>query len=82
VADPVLDPDSAGMAADLAAGDEFIANIGEFGVTLVGPEQISADTPRFDIDPSQYGASLQNVPIPPEPRSRRARTGIWRWRTQ
>lgn len=64
VADPVLDPESAAMVQDLASGDEYIANIGDFGVTLVGPEEIADDTPRFSIDPSQYGPVLSDVPIP------------------
>lgn len=64
VTDPVLDPDSAGMVADLASGDEYIANIGDFGVTLVGPERITDRTPRFTVDPSQYGPTLRDVPIP------------------
>ncbi|MDN5858698.1 MAG: hypothetical protein L0H84_08740 [Pseudonocardia sp.] len=64
VADPVLDPDSAGMVSDLASSTEYIANIGDFGVTLVGPEKITDSTPRFAISPSQYGPDLDDVPIP------------------
>ncbi len=64
VADPVLDPDSAAMVEDLASGSEYIANIGDFGVTLVGPEKVTEDTPRFSINPSQYGPDLSDVPIP------------------
>jgi hypothetical protein len=66
VDDPVLDPESEAMVHDLASGDEYIANIGDFGVTLVEPEQITDSTPRFSIKPSQYGPDLSNVPIPAE----------------
>jgi hypothetical protein len=66
VADPVLDPDSAAMVKDLASGGEYIANIGDFGVTLVEADKITDSTPRFSIKPSQYGPDLSDVPIPAE----------------
>ncbi|MGI5126420.1 hypothetical protein ACQEVB_06340 [Pseudonocardia sp. CA-107938] len=64
VDDPVLDPDSAAMVKDLASGGEYIANIGDFGVTLVEADKITDSTPRFSIKPSQYGPALSDVPIP------------------
>lgn len=64
--DPVLDPNSAGMVQDLASGErgDYIANIGEFGVTLVDTDKITDSTPRFSVTPSQFGPELSDVPIP------------------
>jgi hypothetical protein len=67
---PVLDSGSAGMVAGLATG-EHIANIGDFGVTLRGPDGITAATPRFPVSfsetgnwgPDPFGGRL--MPIPP-----------------
>lgn len=53
-AEPVLDPASAGMVDGLASGDH-IANIGDFGVTLRGPDGITAATPRFPFTFSETG---------------------------
>lgn len=66
VDNPELDPESEAMVKDLASGDEYIANIGDFGVTLVEPDKITESTPRFSIEPSQYGPDLSEVPIPAE----------------
>lgn len=64
-ADPVLDPNSDGMVQDLATDvNGYIANIGEYGVTLVEPGAITPSTPRFTIKPSEYGPVLSDVPIP------------------
>jgi hypothetical protein len=67
---PVLDPASAGIVEGLASGDH-IANIGDFGVTLRGPDGITAATPRFPVSfsetgnwgPDPFGGRL--MPIPP-----------------
>ncbi|MDN5860935.1 MAG: hypothetical protein L0H84_20205, partial [Pseudonocardia sp.] len=67
---PVLDPASAGMVDGLATGDH-IANIGDFGVTLRGPDGITAATPRFPVTFAQTGNwgpdpfGDQTMPIPP-----------------
>jgi hypothetical protein len=67
---PILDSGSAGMVEGLATG-EHIANIGDFGVTLRGPDGITAATPRFPVSfsetgnwgPDPFGGRL--MPIPP-----------------
>ncbi len=67
---PVVDPNSAGMVEGLATGDH-IANIGDFAVTLRGPEGITAATPRFPFTFSETGNwgpdpfGGQTMPIPP-----------------
>lgn len=48
-ADPVFDPQSAAMVNLLKEGKHSAA-LWNFGVTLRGPEQVSAGTPRYDIE--------------------------------
>ncbi|WP_199796558.1 hypothetical protein [Pseudonocardia dioxanivorans] len=69
-ADPKLDPQSAKMAGALAGGDHIL-NTGEFGVTLVDPEDIPADAPRSAVPLSEKAWGPDplagiTVPVPPD----------------
>jgi hypothetical protein len=67
-ADAALDPGAAQMSAALADGDHIL-NTGDFGVTLVTPDEIGSDAPRTAVPLSEdWGpdplAGL-TVPVPP-----------------
>ncbi len=79
-ANPVLDTNSAAIAASLAStsgGAVRIAGLHDYGVTLVGPTGITSGTPRYDIafvndpawGPDPFGSDTMPIPngtpIPP-----------------
>ena len=68
-ANPVLAPDSAIWASELsAAGTAHVADLVEFGVTLVPESAITGSTPRYNVTftepwgPNPFGSN--KVPIP------------------